>query len=82
MYAGKVVPKTLLQKQHSKEKMAQEIEIHRSLDHPHIVGFKSFFEDENFVFVILEMCSKKVTSSYSILTYLCILHCVKAWALE
>ncbi|CAG0890418.1 unnamed protein product [Darwinula stevensoni] len=59
VFAGKVVPKTLLQKQHSKEKMAQEIEIHRSLDHPHIVGFKSFFEDENFVFVILEMCSKK-----------------------
>ena len=61
LYAGKVVPKTLLQKSHQKvifsskkwhivlnvikkEKMAQEIELHRSLEHDNIVKFVSSFQ--------------------------------------
>ena len=35
--AGKIVPKTLLIKQNQKEKMSQEIRLHRQLSHPYVV---------------------------------------------
>ncbi len=44
VFAGKIVPKTMLTKPHQREKMTMEIEIHRSLSHKHIVGFHGFFE--------------------------------------
>uniref|UniRef100_A0A131Z160 Serine/threonine-protein kinase PLK n=1 Tax=Rhipicephalus appendiculatus TaxID=34631 RepID=A0A131Z160_RHIAP len=59
VYAGKVVSKALLIKPHQKEKMAQEIQIHRSLDHKNIVGFKNYFEDEKNVYIVLELCSRR-----------------------
>lgn len=39
--------------------MSLEISIHRSTDHKHIVKFYSFFEDDNFVYIILEICGKR-----------------------
>lgn len=60
--AGKIVSKQLLIKPHQKDKMAQEISIHRSLKHEHIVGFHSYFEDNNFVYIVLELCKRRVTS--------------------
>uniref|UniRef100_A0A3B3Q384 Serine/threonine-protein kinase PLK n=1 Tax=Paramormyrops kingsleyae TaxID=1676925 RepID=A0A3B3Q384_9TELE len=59
VFAGKVVPKALLLKPSQKEKMSMEIAIHKSLDDPHVVGFHGFFEDEDFVFVVLEMCRRR-----------------------
>lgn len=59
VFAGKVVPKTLLIKPHQREKMKQEIDIHRGLDHKHVVGFRSFFEDEHHVYIILELCRRR-----------------------
>ncbi|KAF7689807.1 hypothetical protein HF521_013160 [Silurus meridionalis] len=53
VFAGKVVPKSLLMKPHQKEKMSTEISIHKSLDNQHVVGFHGFFEDDDFVFVSL-----------------------------
>lgn len=46
-------------KSNQKEKMTQEITIHRSVRHKHIVGFHGFFEDEDFVYVILELCHRR-----------------------
>ena len=60
IYAGKIVSKQLLVKPHQKDKMAQEISIHRALNHKHVVGFHSFFEDNNFVFIVLELCKRRV----------------------
>ncbi|XP_069503491.1 serine/threonine-protein kinase PLK1 [Ambystoma mexicanum] len=57
--AGKIVPKSLLLKPHQKEKMSMEISIHRSLGHRHVVGFSGFFEDPDFVFVVLELCRRR-----------------------
>jgi len=57
--AGKIVSKQLLIKPHQKDKMAQEISIHRSLKHEHIVGFFSYFEDNNFVYIVLELCKRR-----------------------
>uniref|UniRef100_A0A6A7G3C6 Serine/threonine-protein kinase PLK n=2 Tax=Hirondellea gigas TaxID=1518452 RepID=A0A6A7G3C6_9CRUS len=59
VFAGKIVSKSLLIKPHQKEKMSQEIAIHRSLKHHHIVGFHSFFEDSENVYIILELCRRR-----------------------
>lgn len=63
VFAGKIVPKSLLLKPHQKEKMSMEISIHRSLAHQHVVGFHGFFEDSDFVFVVLELCRRRVSVS-------------------
>lgn len=60
-FAGKIVPKSLILKQHQREKMTSEIAIHKSLDHANIVGFHGFFEDDDFVFVVLEICRRRVS---------------------
>lgn len=57
--ACKVVNKNMLVKPHHREKMAMEIQIHRTLQHPNIVSFHSYFQDEMFVYVILELCERK-----------------------
>lgn len=61
VFAGKIVSKSLLLKPHQKEKMSMEISIHRSLAHQHVVGFHGFFEDSDFVFVVLELCRRRVS---------------------
>jgi len=57
--AGKIVPKSLLTKTHQKEKMSQEIRLHKNLSHVYVVKLFSYFEDPNFVYVILELCRKR-----------------------
>ncbi|XP_023323856.1 serine/threonine-protein kinase PLK1 isoform X2 [Eurytemora carolleeae] len=57
--AGKIVPKSMLTKAHQKEKMAQEIRLHKIVRHSYIVKLFSYFEDSNFVYVIMELCRKK-----------------------
>lgn len=59
LYAGKIVPKSLLTKSHQRDKMAQEIQIHRELKYKHVVGFVNYFEDTYFVYIILELCRKR-----------------------
>lgn len=57
--AGKIVPKSLLVKQHQRDKMAQEISLHKTLKHQYVVKLFSFFEDSNFVYIILELCRRR-----------------------
>jgi len=40
--------------------MTQEINIHRSVGHKHIVGFHGFFEDNDNVYILLELCRRRV----------------------
>ncbi|KAG9511368.1 Serine/threonine-protein kinase PLK1, partial [Fragariocoptes setiger] len=58
-YAGKVIGKSQLTKTAQREKMSQEIDIHRSISHKHIVKFYSYFEDKDNIYIILELCTKK-----------------------
>jgi len=44
IFAGKIVSKQLLTKPHQKEKMTQEIAIHRAVHHQHIVEFFLFLK--------------------------------------
>uniref|UniRef100_A0AC35TR05 Serine/threonine-protein kinase PLK n=1 Tax=Rhabditophanes sp. KR3021 TaxID=114890 RepID=A0AC35TR05_9BILA len=57
--AGKVVAKTLLTKRHQKDKMAQEIDIHRQLSHHNVVQMLDFFEDDDNVYILLELCPRR-----------------------
>lgn len=59
IFAGKIVPKSLLVKQHQKDKMTQEINIHRNISHKYIVKFHSFFEDSDHVYILLELCRRR-----------------------
>lgn len=58
-FAGKIVSKKLMLKHNQKEKMTQEIQIHKSLNHKNIVGFHSFFDDPFNVYIVLELCKKR-----------------------
>jgi polo-like kinase 1 len=40
--------------------LMSEIKIHRSLNHRQVVGFESFFEDRNNVYIMLEICPNQV----------------------
>ncbi|XP_050528364.1 serine/threonine-protein kinase polo-like [Daktulosphaira vitifoliae] len=59
VFAGKIVSKKYLLKHNQKDKMTQEIHIHQRLKHKNIVGFHSFFEDADFVYIVLELCRKR-----------------------
>ncbi|KAL6424772.1 hypothetical protein ACFW04_010015 [Cataglyphis niger] len=39
--------------------MTQEIAIHQTLNHRHIVGFHGFFDDSHNIYIILELCRKR-----------------------
>ena len=59
VYAGKFVSKEVVKKHKMKEKLIQEICIHGKLNHSHIVAFYGFFEDKNYVYIVLELCQKR-----------------------
>ena len=39
--------------------MTMEIEIHRALSHPNVVGFHGFFDDQHHVYILLELCRRR-----------------------
>jgi len=39
--------------------MAQEVQIHRTLSHPHVVRLDGCFEDNENVYVLLELCARR-----------------------
>ncbi|RKP06191.1 kinase-like domain-containing protein, partial [Thamnocephalis sphaerospora] len=57
--AIKVVPKTTLRNQKTKNKLFSEIKIHQSMVHKYIVRFLSCFEDTANVYMVLELCEQK-----------------------
>eukprot|EP00826_Nyctotherus_ovalis_P034798 TRINITY_DN2927_c0_g2_i10.p1 TRINITY_DN2927_c0_g2~~TRINITY_DN2927_c0_g2_i10.p1 ORF type:complete len:435 (-),score=115.76 TRINITY_DN2927_c0_g2_i10:656-1891(-) len=58
-FAAKIISKSSLSKKHSKQKLISEINIHKSLNHPRIVKFKTSFEDAQNIYIILELCPNK-----------------------
>ncbi|KAI9449687.1 kinase-like domain-containing protein [Lactarius psammicola] len=54
--ACKVVTKSSLKTKKAKTKLYAEIKIHKALDHPNIVRFIDCFEDEENVYMTLELC--------------------------
>ncbi len=56
VYACKIIAKASLTKKSARQKLWNEIRLHRSLSHEHVVKFERFFEDDRNVYIILEIC--------------------------
>ncbi len=54
--AAKIIPKTNLVKSLSKQKIINEIKIHKNIHHENIVNFEHYFEDRNNVYILIELC--------------------------
>ena len=57
IHACKIIDKQSVLKGRTRQKLMNEIKIHKSLDHKNIVKFFSYFEDESFIYIILEICT-------------------------
>ena len=53
------MPKAALKTQKQKSKLFSEINIHKVMNHEFIVKFIEVFEDDTFVFMIMELCKGK-----------------------
>ena len=60
--AVKIMYKSALSKPRAKQKLMNEVKIHKSLSHTNIVKFEHFFEDSNFLYIILEICTNQTLS--------------------
>lgn len=57
--AVKIISKASLTKNHAKQKLMTEINIHKSLKNTHVVGFVNHFEDHENVYILLELCENQ-----------------------
>lgn len=57
--AAKIIPKATLKKSRHRQKLLSEIKIHRGLSYPYIVKFEHVFEDNENVYILLEMCTNQ-----------------------
>jgi len=57
--AAKIIQKSSLTKSRARQKLISEIKIHKSLHHLHIVGFEHVFEDQENVYILLELCTNQ-----------------------
>jgi len=58
-FAAKIIKKSELTRPKNRQKLLSEIKIHLSVNHKHIVKLYTYFEDKNFVFLIMEICHNK-----------------------
>ena len=58
-YAVKIIDKASMTKSSTKSKLKSEIKIHRSMSHHNIVKFEHYFEDNENVYILLELCKNK-----------------------
>ena len=57
--AAKIIPKATLKKSRHRQKLLSEIKIHRGLTHSSVVKFEHVFEDNENVYILLEMCTNQ-----------------------
>lgn len=60
-YACKLIKKSTLKKSNYKVKLMNEIKVQKSCNHPNIIKFIHFFDDENNIYIILELIVGAVT---------------------
>ena len=58
-YAVKIIDKASMTKSSTKSKLKSEIKIHKSMSHINIVKFEHYFEDNENVYILLEICKNK-----------------------
>ncbi|XP_060788293.1 serine/threonine-protein kinase PLK2b isoform X1 [Neoarius graeffei] len=59
VFAAKIIPHARVAKPHQRDKINREIELHRGLNHKHIVHFYHHFEDKDNIYILLEYCSRR-----------------------
>ena len=59
IYAAKVLDKRALVNKTSRNKLINELKLHKKLHHQNIVNFEHFFEDKENVYILLELCSNQ-----------------------
>lgn len=59
LFAVKVMEKSAISKARARQKFMSEIKIHKSLHHTNIVKFEGFFEDNENVYILLELCTNQ-----------------------
>jgi len=59
LLAAKIIPKKNLIKSRAKQKLISEIKIHKSINHENIVKFLHYFEDIEYVYILIELCHNK-----------------------
>ena len=57
--AIKIMEKAALSKARARQKFLSEIKIHKALHHTNIVKFEGYFEDNECVYLILELCTNQ-----------------------
>lgn len=55
-FACKIIKQESLQKTKARQKLMQEIEIHKVLEHEGICKFDHYFEDTQNVYILMELC--------------------------
>ena len=59
-YADKVISKAMfVRKKSTKQKVEREIYLHRKMKHENVITFHGFFEDINYVHLLLELAPQK-----------------------
>lgn len=58
-YACKAISKARIAKPHQQQKIANEVELHRGFNGHFIVRFYCYFEDDENVYILLELCTRK-----------------------
>ena len=56
IFAVKIVSKASIAKHRAQAKLKSEISIHRGLSHEKVVRFYEYFEDQEYVYILLEFC--------------------------
>ncbi|XP_062561172.1 serine/threonine-protein kinase PLK4 [Armigeres subalbatus] len=64
MVAIKMIDKTLMQSSGMANRVRQEVSIHSQLKHPSILELYTFFEDVNFVYLVLELAENGELQRY------------------
>jgi len=63
VFAAKVIPKSSISSIKAKKRALSEIKIHNELDHPNIVKLERVFEDQESMYMVMELCKNKSLSS-------------------
>lgn len=62
VFAAKIIQKLSLMKSRTRQKLMSEIKIHKILKHQNVVDFKSYFEDEENLYILMEYCKNQTLS--------------------
>ena len=63
--AVKMIDKASLTKPKTKQKLLSEIKIHSTMRHPNVVHYRHCFEDDHYVYILLELCTEQTLMEHS-----------------